>query len=82
MNVSLRWVFDGQTVYVSRLAYQFDGLSFANAEEVYVKAKVITSAGDSARIRVEGEDKDRWVRVDDLFGEEDVARDAADRLGA
>lgn len=75
----MRWVNEGQTVYLRRYSLPH----FAG--EVFTRYKVLVSAGNMARIEYAGEPdgverEPRWVDVEDLVSEEDVAADAAARL--
>jgi hypothetical protein len=64
----LAWVHEGQVVYV------LDGPG-------YCRGVVVTAAGESARVLLEGEERPRWFCVRDLDSEVDVAACAARVLG-
>lgn len=73
----MRWVSDGMVVFVR----------FGFGEVRYLRRGTVTCAsGNHARVAVEGDDPERkaelWLRVDELISEEEVALDAARRLGA
>ena len=65
----MTWAADGMTVFLS-------------THQGWVRCKVLVSAGNDCRIERDDDKKTFWVSTSTLFSEEQVAADAARRLGA